>query len=149
MSGTFEIPPAIAAVSLPICSLELCDARLMNDTRYPWIVLVPRRAGVVEIEELSVAERALLIEEAVLAGQAVRDIGTLIGFEVQKLNIASLGNVTSSLHLHVSGRRVSDFSWPRPSYGLGEPSPWEAEAAEAACRLARQRLRPPPPDRAP
>lgn len=139
----FEVPAAIVAVSLPICSLDLCDARLMNDTRYPWIVLVPRKAGVIEIEELSPAERALLMEEAVLAGQAVRDLGEMMGRPVEKLNIAALGNVTAALHLHVTGRRADDFSWPSPCYGLGQASPWAVEAAEAACRLARQRLRSP------
>lgn len=136
----FEIPSAIAAVSLPICSLALCDARLMDDTRYPWIVLVPRRAGIVEIDELSPTERALLMEETVLAGQAVRDIGEWISRPVEKLNIASLGNVTASLHVHVTGRRADDFSWPSPCYGLGQALPWAAEAAEAARKLARQRL---------
>ena len=139
----FEIPPAIVAVSLPISSLALSDARLMNDTRYPWIVLVPRKAGAIEIEDLSAAERALVMEEAVLAGQAVRDIGEMIGRPVEKLNIAALGNVTAALHLHVTGRRADDFSWPSPCYGLGQASPWAAEAAEAACRLARRRLRSP------
>ena len=143
MAAEFEIPPAIAAVSLPICSLGLSDARLMNDTRYPWIVLVPRRAGATEIEQLSVEERAALMEEAVLAGQAVRDIGEMMGRPVEKLNIAALGNVTAALHLHVTGRRADDFSWPSPCYGLGQASPWAAEAAEAACRLARRRLRSP------
>lgn len=142
MAG-FEVPSAIAAVSLPICSLDLSDARLMNDTRYPWIVLVPRRAGVIEIEELSAGERAMLMEEAILAGQAVRGIGEMMGRPVEKLNIASLGNVTAALHLHVTGRRSDDFSWPSPCYGLGQASPWEAQAAEAACRLARQRLQSP------
>ena len=140
MAGEFEIPPAIAAVSLPICAMALCDARLMDDTRYPWIVLVPRRAGVIEIEELSAAERSMLMEEAVLAGQAVRDIGQMMGRPVEKLNIASLGNVTAALHLHVTGRRADDLSWPSPCYGLGQALPWEAEAAEAARRLAQQRL---------
>lgn len=136
----FETPPAIAAVSLPICDLALCEARLMNDQRYPWIVLVPRRPGATEIEDLSAEERAALMEEAVLAGQAVRDLGELMGRPIEKLNIASLGNVTSALHVHVTGRRADDFSWPSPCYGLGPASPWAAEAAEAACRLARQRL---------
>ena len=136
----YQTPLAIAAVSLPICDLALCEARLMDDRRYPWIVLIPRRAGLVEIEDLSAEERAVLMEEAVLAGQAVRDIGEMTGRSVEKLNIASLGNVTAALHLHVTGRRADDFSWPSPCYGLGPASPWEAAAAEAARRLARQRL---------
>ena len=112
----------------------------MDDTRYPWIVLIPRRAGLIEIEDLSADERAMLMEEAVLAGDAVRDIGGMMGRTVEKLNIASLGNVTAALHLHVTGRRADDFSWPSPCYGLGQASPWEAAAAEAARRLARRRL---------
>ena len=143
----FTVPAAIAATSSPLISLELCDARLQEDARYPWIVLVPRREGLTEIEQLSAAERALLMEEAILAGRAVRAIGEAIGRPVQKLNIASLGNVTSSLHLHVLGRRADDFSWPSPVWGLGEPSPWGAErralAQAAALRTLRSRPLPP------
>lgn len=143
----FVVPPAIASTSSPLLSLELCDARLQLDARYPWIVLVPRRHGVTEIEQLSPQDRSLLIEEAVLAGEAVRAMGQAIGRSVEKLNIASLGNVTASLHVHVLGRRADDFCWPSPVWGLGEPWPWEpgplALAQAAALQALRSRPLPP------
>lgn len=139
----FAVPAAIAATSEALVSLALCEARLQLDARYPWIVLVPRREGVTEIEQLSPADRALLIEESVLAGVAVRAIGEAIGRPIDKLNIASLGNVTSSLHVHVMGRRADDFSWPSPAWGLGEPSPWPPEALALARAAALRALRSP------
>lgn len=141
---TFVVPPAIASTSSPLVSLELCEARLQLDARYPWIVLVPRRQGVTEIEQLSAPERALLIEEAVLAGEAVRAMGEAIGRPIEKLNIASLGNVTSFLHLHVLGRRADDFCWPSPVWGLGEPWPWEPGPLALAQAAALRALRSPP-----
>jgi len=146
VSEPFAIPAAIAEQSLDLCDLELCAARLMDDARYPWIVLIPRRAGLSEIEQLSVGERALLIEESVLAGQAVRAIGEAVGRPVEKLNIASLGNVTRALHVHVVGRRTDDFSWPSPSFGLGVSSPWLAqrEAVRKTALAVLQARRPDP-----
>ena len=135
------VPPAIASTTLPLVSLALCEARLQMDARYPWIVLVPRREGVTEIEQLSLEDRSLLIEEAVLAGEAVRAMGQAIGRPVEKLNIASLGNVTSTLHVHVLGRRADDFCWPSPVWGLGEPLPWRPEALALAQAAALQALR--------
>jgi len=144
VSQAFVLPAAIAEQSLSLCDLELCAARLMNDARYPWIVLVPRRAGLFEIEQLSAAERAILMEEAIVAGRAVKAIGEAIGRPIYKLNIASLGNVTRALHVHVIGRRTDDFSWPSPSFGLGEALPWPPEQAEAARRQALAVLQPQP-----
>jgi len=136
---TFQIPEAIEKTTEALVDLELCAARLQLDARYPWIVLVPRREGLVEIEELSAPERAVLMEEAILAGEAVRAMGEAIGRPIKKLNIASLGNITSSLHLHVLGRREDDFSWPSPVWGSGEPLPWPQEAL-ALARLAALRV---------
>ena len=70
-----SVPAAIEAVSAPLCDLTLCHARLMLDARWPWIVLIPKMDGLVEIEQLDPADRALLMEEAVLAGKAVRAVG--------------------------------------------------------------------------
>ena len=124
---TYVLPADIAAVSLELPCLALCDARLMNDGRFVWIVLVPRRAGAVEIEDLLPAERALLLQEAVEAGRRVRAMGEALGRTVEKLNIGALGNVTRALHVHVIGRRSDDEAWPRPVWGAGEARPWGAD----------------------
>lgn len=109
--------PAFIATSHAVGDLSLCHVRLQDDARYPWLVLIPRLGGLTEIEQLSAGDRARLMEEAVLAGKAVRVLGGLFDFEVEKLNIGALGNVTAQLHLHVVGRRAEDPAWPGPVWG--------------------------------
>jgi diadenosine tetraphosphate (Ap4A) HIT family hydrolase len=128
----FSISPPILNTSEPLVSLGLCEARLQADARWPWIVLVPRRPGAREIEHLSAADRAALMEESVAAGAAVRAIGSALGRPVEKLNIAALGNVTPQLHVHVVGRRQDDPAWPAPVWGVGEAAPYEDVALERA-----------------
>ena len=113
----FKIDPAFIATSHAVGDLPLCHVRLQDDARFPWLVLIPRLAGLREIEQLSAGDRARLMEEAVLAGKAVRVLGGLFDFEVEKLNIGALGNVTAQLHLHVVGRRAEDPAWPGPVWG--------------------------------
>ncbi len=125
--NSYVLPTDIAAVSLALTDLALCEARLMNDARYVWVVLVPRRAGVVEIEDLPPAEQKQLLDEALEAGRRVRAMGEALGRPVEKLNIAQLGNVTRALHVHVIGRRADDPAWPRPVWGVGDAVAWTAE----------------------
>jgi diadenosine tetraphosphate (Ap4A) HIT family hydrolase len=113
----FELAPAFVATSHAVGDLPLCHVRLQDDARYPWLVLIPRLPGLTEVEQLSVEDRARLMEEAVLAGQAVRVLGGMLGLEVDKLNLGALGNVTAQLHVHVVGRRVGDPAWPGPVWG--------------------------------
>jgi diadenosine tetraphosphate (Ap4A) HIT family hydrolase len=136
----FAVDPAFEAGSVAVGELPLCHVRLQDDARWPWLILLPRQAGLVEIEDLPPADRARLTEETVLAGQAVRALGAALGFEVGKLNIAALGNVTPQLHLHVIGRRVGDPAWAGPVWGVGVAEPYAAEALEAALVTARGAL---------
>lgn len=119
---SWALDPRIEAASAFVADLPLCQARLQDDARWPWIVLVPRRAGLVEIEQLTERERGWLIEEAVAAGAVVRRLGAAAGRRVEKLNVGALGNVVAQLHLHVVGRRRDDPAWPGPVWGYGETS---------------------------
>ena len=116
----FVISPALLSGSHPLVRLNLCEARLQDDARWPWVVLIPRRPGAKEIEHLNATDRALLMEEQMAAGAAVRAIGSALGRAVEKLNIAALGNVTPQLHVHVVGRRDDDAAWPKPVWGVSE-----------------------------
>jgi len=127
----FVLDPAFAATSEPLVSLGLCEARLQNDARFPWIVLVPRIAGAVELEHLDLAQRGRLLEEVIAAGRAARAIGAAFSRPIAKLNVGQLGNVTRQLHVHVVGRREDDPCWPGPVWGQGKP---EAYAQEALAR---------------
>ena len=108
----FELHPAFPATSNALGDLALCHARLQLDSRYPWLVLIPRIAGAAELEDLSGPDRGALMQEVVLAGAAVRAVAEALGRPVAKLNVGQLGNLTPQLHIHVVvragvGRRVS------------------------------------------
>jgi len=137
---TFRLAPAFIATSAPLIELGLCAARLQLDARWPWIVLIPRRDDVREIEDLSTADRIVLVEEIVVAGAAVRAMGEALGRPIEKLNVGALGNVTPQLHVHVVGRRVDDCAWPGPVWGVGEAEAYRTDDWERAVSAARAAL---------
>ena len=116
MTG-FVVDPAFAVGSVPAADWALCRVRLQDDARFPWLILIPRLAGVTELDDLSVDQREALMEEIVRAGALVRALGEASGRPVEKLNVATLGNVTAQLHVHVVGRRRDDGLWPGPVWG--------------------------------
>jgi diadenosine tetraphosphate (Ap4A) HIT family hydrolase len=128
----FTLSPAFLESSTALASLGLSEARLQADARWPWIVLVPRVDGAREIADLSVEDRARLIEEIAVAGRAVRAIGEALGRPVEKLNIGLLGNITPQLHAHVVGRRADDPAWPGPVWGFGEAVAYAPDMLERA-----------------
>jgi diadenosine tetraphosphate (Ap4A) HIT family hydrolase len=130
---TQEIPldPRLAADSVPIGSLALCEVRLQDDARFPWLVLIPQRAGLSEVFELSVAERAIAIEEIAQCSAALRAVTQCL-----KINVGALGNIVRQLHIHVVARNEGDAAWPRPVWGVGARIPYgETEKAELIARL--------------
>jgi diadenosine tetraphosphate (Ap4A) HIT family hydrolase len=136
----FALDAAFVATSAELGDLPLCRARLQADARYPWVVLVPRRADLGEIEDLSAADRIALMDEIILAGTAARAVGAVLGLAVDKLNVGALGNVTPQLHVHVVGRRPGDPAWPGPVWGHSPAEAFEAAALEAAIAAARKSL---------
>ncbi|MBV1920088.1 MAG: HIT family protein [Pseudomonadales bacterium] len=96
---------------------------LMNDSRYPWCILVPKQTGLREIYELSTKDQsALLIESSLLA----KTIMTT--FMQEKINIGALGNVVSQLHIHHVGRRQNDPAWPAPVWGHSQATPYSSDS---------------------
>lgn len=137
MIAAFKADPAFEAGSVVVCDWPLCQLRLQDDARFPWLILIPRRAGLYEIEDLTVAERGALMDEVVRAGDMVRSLGQAAGRPVQKLNVAALGNVTAQLHVHVIGRRHDDGLWPDPVWGRGAVVPYGAGGLQAAVSRIR------------
>lgn len=137
MISAFKPDPAFEAGSVIVCDWPLSQLRLQDDARFPWLILIPRRPGLVEIGDLTVAERAVLMDEVVLAGERVRELGQAAGRPVQKLNVAALGNVTAQLHVHVVGRRHDDEQWPDPVWGRGTAVPYGANGLQAAVSRIR------------
>lgn len=131
--------PAFEAGSIAVCELGLCQVRLQDDARFPWLILLPRSEGAVELVDLSAVDRARLMEEIAAASGAVRALGAYLGRPVEKLNVAAIGNVTAQLHVHVVGRRRDDGLWPEPVWGRGEARRYGAdqrsELAAALCDM--------------
>ena len=115
----WSVDPAFETGSVAAADWPLCHVRLQDDARFPWLILIPRVARAVELDDLSAADRAVLMEETVRAGAVVRALGEAGGRPVEKLNIAAIGNVTAQLHVHVVGRRRDDGLWPDPVWGQG------------------------------
>lgn len=138
MMASFKADPAFDAGSVIVLDWPLCQVRLQDDARFPWLILIPRRAGLHELEDLDAGDRARLLDEILQAGQAVRVLGTAAGRPVEKLNVGAIGNVTAQLHVHIVGRRHDDALWPDPVWGRGPAIPYGASALQAA--VSRLRL---------
>ncbi|CAN0559314.1 unnamed protein product [Ectocarpus sp. 12 AP-2014] len=118
----FTLDERLAADTLPVADLPLCRVLLMNDARYPWFILVPRHTSISEVFELSDADQQQLWREATQLGEAMKT-----ALEGDKLNIATLGNVVSQLHVHVVVRKHTDATWPAPVWGNGPPKPYDLD----------------------
>jgi len=108
--------------TLEIISLALSRVLLMNDSSFPWLVLVPARDGIREIHELCVGDRAVLIEEVAAASEIIQVL-----FSPDKINVGALGNLVPQLHIHVIGRFRADSAWPGPVWGAGTARPYTEE----------------------
>jgi diadenosine tetraphosphate (Ap4A) HIT family hydrolase len=122
----FQLDPRLAAESFALGRLTLCEARLFNDARFPWLILVPTRAGLVETIDLDATGQQLLMQEAALAAGALR-----AATNCHKLNVAALGNQVRQLHVHVIARFETDAAWPNPVWGRGARVGYEPPAAAA------------------
>ncbi|EPY02739.1 HIT domain-containing protein [Magnetospirillum fulvum] len=108
----FELHPKLFVDTVPVAEWPLSCVLLMNERSYPWLILVPRRAGISEIGELEAADRAVLIEEIARLSDVVR-----ARLSPDRINVAALGNVVPQLHVHVIARFKTDPAWPRPVWG--------------------------------
>jgi diadenosine tetraphosphate (Ap4A) HIT family hydrolase len=116
---TWSLHPRLAEDTIGIGDLPLARALLMNDANYPWLVLVPRRPGAVEIIDLDEEQQVQLMSEIALLARVLKDV---IG--CHKLNIAAIGNVVPQLHVHVVARSHDDAAWPRPVWGAVPARPY-------------------------
>lgn len=112
---SFLLDPRLDADTIPLGRLALSRVLLMNDARYPWLILVPERDGLAEIIDLPEADRVVLMGEISAASEVLK---TLYGPD--KLNVGALGNRVRQLHVHVLARFQSDEAWPGPVWGVGQ-----------------------------
>ncbi|MET3584626.1 diadenosine tetraphosphate (Ap4A) HIT family hydrolase [Pseudorhizobium tarimense] len=105
--------------------LGLCQLRLMKDSRWPWLMLVPQRAGVSEIFELTPLDQTLLTFETNAVAAALK---TATG--ARKINVGALGNIVPQLHVHIVARMEADPNWPGPIWGHGSAEPYRDGAEQ-------------------
>lgn len=111
----YKLHPTLAEDTFPVCKLDLCEVRLMNDTRFPWLILVPMVEAAREIHQLDREDQRRLIDEGSLCA------GLLAGVtDADKINVGALGNLVPQLHWHIVARRKEDACWPGPVWGCGE-----------------------------
>ena len=134
--SAFELDPRLAADSTFVADGPLSQVRLMDDARFPWLVLVPRVAGASEWIELDGSQQRLLLAE-------INQVGNLVRAEagVQKLNIGALGNIVRQLHVHLVGRHEGDAAWPGPVWGSGAAQRHAPDALAMQVEAWRRRLR--------
>ena len=132
----FQPDPRLAADSAFIADGPLSQVRLMDDTRFPWLVLVPRVNGISEWLELDGGQQRLLLAEINQAGQLIRAQPG-----VEKLNIGALGNIVRQFHVHLIGRHEGDPAWPGPVWGQGAAARHAPAALAAQIDAWRRRLR--------
>jgi diadenosine tetraphosphate (Ap4A) HIT family hydrolase len=132
MPAEFELHPRLAADTVFIEDWPLSRVLLMNDARYAWLVLVPRRADLVELHDLVPADRILLGEELARAGRGLKTLAS-----TAKINTGALGNIVPQLHIHVVARSPGDPAWPGPVWGHSPAEPYPAAVLEQ--RLASLR----------
>jgi len=127
--GDFSLHPRLEADAAFVADWALTRVLLMNDARYPWLVLVPRRSGAVEIFDLDASDRMLLIEEIARASRGLKQASG-----AEKINIGALGNLVPQLHVHVVARRMGDPAWPGPVWGQGAAVAYDGAAMGALIR---------------
>jgi diadenosine tetraphosphate (Ap4A) HIT family hydrolase len=133
--ATWSLHPQLERDTVPVGDLALCRVLLIDDANYPWILLVPRRPGAVEIIDLSEADRATLMNEIALASQAIKS-----ATGCDKINVAALGNVVPQLHVHVIARGRRDPAWPKPVWGAVPPVAYGETALRSRLADLRERL---------
>ena len=119
----FKLDRQLEQDTVLVADWHLCQVRLMNDSRYPWVILIPKVEDVSEIHQLADEQQQLLLGESVRLSKALEQL-----FAPHKLNVAALGNMVRQLHIHHIVRFEDDASFPRPVWGVGDAVPYEAEA---------------------
>ncbi|MEN5090258.1 HIT domain-containing protein [Pseudomonas protegens] len=128
----FTLDSRLQQDTLPIGDFPLCRLLLSNDANYPWFILVPRREDISELFQLDVTDQQQLWQETTVLAEVLKD-----SFDAHKMNVATLGNVVSQLHMHVIVRKRDDVAWPAPVWGKHPAKPYNSQQVAAI----RDRLR--------
>ncbi len=131
----FQLHKQLRADSIRVGQLELCELRLVNDSRFHWYLLVPRIPDLTELHHLPTAHRLTLLNEIEQLSEHL-----LATTSASKINVATLGNIVPQLHMHVIGRSPEDPAWPNSVWASGPAETYTKADAEAAIKALREAL---------
>ena len=131
----FLLNEALNADTVPVASWPLCRVLLMNDSRYPWLILVPAQPDIKEIYELSLGDQSQLMSELCRASLALSNL-----LSPDKINIGALGNIVPQLHIHVIARFRRDAAWPQAVWGTHRPTPYQTQTLKETQKKFQQAL---------
>ncbi|MBF0355246.1 MAG: HIT domain-containing protein [Alphaproteobacteria bacterium] len=129
----FSLHPRLEADTVPVKQLGLSRLLLMNDSNWPWLILVPEKPAISELHQLSAAERMVLIEEIAYVSEIMERL-----FTPSKMNVAALGNMVPQLHIHVIARYQDDLAWPKPVWGVCAAAPYAPGALMARLKVLHE-----------
>ena len=129
----FKLHPQLTQGTIPLISLSLCRILLMNDSRFPWLILVPQEPDLREIHNLSSKKQSQLMIEIASASRVLEQLYSPI-----KMNVGALGNIVEQLHIHIVARNQNDDAWPGPVWGCGTTVSYaEIELAQVRNKIER------------
>lgn len=131
----WHLHPQLADDTHPLAQFDLSELRLMDDANHPWLILVPRIDGAVELIDLDEDQQLTLTREIARTSRALQ-----AGFAPHKLNVAALGNLVPQLHVHVIARYREDIAWPRPVWGMATAQPYSPDALVQRIRRLQDAL---------
>ena len=103
----FKINKKFLKSSHHITDLKLCSIRLHNNSKFPWLILIPQRNKITDISDLNSKDQILLMKEIVYVSKIMKKL-----FKTSKLNVEKIGNIVPQLHIHIIARTKRDSSWP-------------------------------------
>ena len=104
---SFKLDRKFLKTSLHLIDLKLCTIRLNDNSKFPWIILIPKRNKITDISDLNSKDQTLLMKEIVYASKVMKKL-----FKTSKLNVEKIGNIVPQLHIHIIARSKKDSSWP-------------------------------------
>jgi diadenosine tetraphosphate (Ap4A) HIT family hydrolase len=131
----WSLHPQLTTDTIDIGDLPLSRVLVIKDANYPWLLLVPRREGAVEIIDLDEVAQAQLMTEVARVARALKEVT-----KCDKLNVAALGNVVPQLHVHIIARRTNDAAWPRPVWGVVPPLAHDATEVQNFISALRRKI---------
>jgi diadenosine tetraphosphate (Ap4A) HIT family hydrolase len=133
--GGFVLDPRLEAESVPVVWLGLCELRLRDERRWPWLLLIPQRPNVEEVHDLTPLDQAMLSFETNLVAKTLKELTGCT-----KINCGTLGNIVRQLHMHVIARVEGDEAWPGAVWGYGAREPYRREELHQLAEKIKSRL---------